>query len=120
MDLENFDNIQDEDLDPELATPLVELKGDEIFMKRQKDNIFAFIEIMDKYPKLFQIIEKYIISFPSTWLVKAAFSAVTQIFTKSRNRLQIDKRGDLHLKLNSHFNVDIDKLCSSIQPQGSH
>jgi len=40
-------------------------------------------------------------AFPSTYLVEKGFSAVQQLLTKSRNRLDISEKGDLRLVLTS-------------------
>ncbi|CAH2009376.1 unnamed protein product [Acanthoscelides obtectus] len=47
------------------------------------------------YPVLWNIARKFLISFPSSYLVERGFSAVTNLLTKKRNRLDIISRGDL-------------------------
>ncbi|CAH1991093.1 unnamed protein product, partial [Acanthoscelides obtectus] len=49
------------------------------------------------YPVLWNIARKFLISFPSSYLVERGFSAVTNLLTKKRNRLDIISRGDLRL-----------------------
>ncbi|KAG9494296.1 hypothetical protein GDO78_001910 [Eleutherodactylus coqui] len=56
-------------------------------------------------------------TFPSTYLVERGFSAVQQLLTKARNRLQICVRGDLRLQL-TKIEPDIAKLVSAYQAQG--
>ncbi|CAH2007253.1 unnamed protein product [Acanthoscelides obtectus] len=51
------------------------------------------------YPVLWNIARKFLISFPSSYLVERGFSAVTNLLTKKRNRLDIISRGDLRLTL---------------------
>ncbi|XP_029657565.1 SCAN domain-containing protein 3-like [Octopus sinensis] len=72
-----------------------------------------------KYPLLWNEIETLIIAFPSTYLVERGFSAVSNILTKKRNKLQIVNRGDLRLSL-STIEADIKRLTNSHQAQGSH
>nr|CAI5833414.1 unnamed protein product [Callosobruchus analis] len=42
---------------------------------------------------------KFLISFPSSYLVERGFSAVTSLLTKKGNRPDIISRGDLRLAL---------------------
>ncbi|CAH1986347.1 unnamed protein product [Acanthoscelides obtectus] len=51
------------------------------------------------YPVLWNIARKLLISFPSSYLVERGFSAVTNLLTKKRNRLDIISQGDLRLTL---------------------
>ncbi|CAH1985764.1 unnamed protein product [Acanthoscelides obtectus] len=51
------------------------------------------------YPILWNIVRKFLISFPSSYLVERGFSAVTNFLTKKRNRLDIISRGDIRLTL---------------------
>ncbi|KRX40447.1 hypothetical protein T05_15617 [Trichinella murrelli] len=45
------------------------------------------------------MVRKFLLAFPSSYLVERGFSVVTDFLTKKRSRLQIDKRGDLRLFL---------------------
>ncbi|XP_029654524.1 protein regulator of cytokinesis 1-like [Octopus sinensis] len=67
-----------------------------------------------KYPLLWNEIETLIIAFPSTYLVERGFSAVSNILTKKRNKLQIVNRGDLRLSL-STIEADIKRLTIPIK-----
>ncbi|CAH1959044.1 unnamed protein product [Acanthoscelides obtectus] len=49
------------------------------------------------YPVLWNIARKFLISFPSSYLVERGFSAVNNLLTKKRNRLDIIRRADLRL-----------------------
>ena len=55
--------------------------------------------IEETYPKITETAQKNILPFPTSYLVECGFSAVTDILTKKRNRLDICERGDLRLKL---------------------
>lgn len=63
-------------------------------------------------PKSWKVVEKFLIAFPSSYLDERGFSAVTNLITKKRNRLEIVARGDLRLNL-TKFTLDIKKLVSS-------
>lgn len=71
------------------------------------------------YPVLWAIARKFLIAFPSSYLVEKGFSAVTNFLTKKRNRLQITERGDLRLYL-TNLNPNIDQLISEHQVHPSH
>ena len=75
--------------------------------------------ISDRYPHLWNKVKLYFIAFPTSYLVERGFSAVTQILTKQRNRLQITERGDLRLLLSS-FKPDVEKLLSLHHAHPSH
>ena len=47
------------------------------------------------------------------------FSAVTEILSKQRNNLKIEKRGDLRMYL-SNLEPNVNALAKSHQTQGSH
>ncbi|CAH1954241.1 unnamed protein product [Acanthoscelides obtectus] len=71
------------------------------------------------YPVLWNIARKFLISFPSSYLVERGFSAVTNLLTKERNRLDIISRGDLRLTLTKLTpNVDNLLLKHQTKPRG--
>ncbi|CAH1993401.1 unnamed protein product [Acanthoscelides obtectus] len=61
------------------------------------------------YPVLWNIARKFLISFPSSYLVERGFSAVTNLLTKKRNKLDIISRGDLRLTL-TKLTPNVDNL----------
>lgn len=69
--------------------------------------------------QLWKEVELLIMVFPSTYLVEKGFIAVQQLWTKSRNKLEICEKGDLILMLTS-IESDIISLDENYQPQGSH
>ena len=75
--------------------------------------------IESQYPALWNIAQKYLISFPSSYLVERGFSVVTNILTKQRNRLKINERGDLRLQL-TNIEPDVARLVESHQVHPSH
>ncbi|KAK2720534.1 hypothetical protein QYM36_004419 [Artemia franciscana] len=105
-----------------LQEPLIELQNDEIMRAKFKDgkyNIWKTNDVARKYPLLWDKAQFYVIAFPTSYLVEAGFSRVSQILSKARNRLDIVKRGDLRLPLTS-IEPNIKKLVEKHQPQGSH
>lgn len=51
------------------------------------------------YPVLWNTARKFLIAFPSSYLVERGFSAVINLITKNRNKLDIINREDLRLNL---------------------
>ncbi|CAH1995109.1 unnamed protein product [Acanthoscelides obtectus] len=71
------------------------------------------------YPVLWNIARKFLISFPSSCLVERGFSAVTNLLTKKRNRLDIISRGDLSITL-TKLTPNVDNLLLKHQVHPSH
>ncbi|CAH2001232.1 unnamed protein product [Acanthoscelides obtectus] len=71
------------------------------------------------YPVLWNIATKFLNSFPSSYLVERGFSAVTNLLTKKRNRLDIISRGDLRLTL-TKLTPNVDNLLLKHQVHPSH
>ncbi|VVC43066.1 Hypothetical protein CINCED_3A019706 [Cinara cedri] len=65
------------------------------------------------------IVQTFLIAFPSSYLVERGFSAVTNLFTKKRQRLQITNRGDLRILL-TKIEPNINELLVKHQPHPSH
>ncbi|KAK2708461.1 hypothetical protein QYM36_014165 [Artemia franciscana] len=109
-------------IDISLHEPLNEIQSDEIMhakFKGEKYNIWKTTDIATKYPLLWDKAQFYVIAFPTSYLVEAAFSRVSQMLSKDRNRIDIDKRGDLRLSLTS-IEPNINKLAEKNRPLGSH
>lgn len=71
------------------------------------------------YPELWKTVEKFLIAFPSSYLAERGFSAVTNLLSKKRNRLQISDRGDLRLYL-TKIEPNIESLLKKHQVHPSH
>ncbi|KAF2345365.1 hypothetical protein FHG87_023879 [Trinorchestia longiramus] len=54
-----------------------------------------------------------------TYMVEAGFSHANAILTKQRNRLNLENRGDLRLKL-TNFKPNINSLATAHQAHPSH
>ncbi|OAF67195.1 hypothetical protein A3Q56_05078 [Intoshia linei] len=72
----------------------------------EKEGVFGFMGIQELNPIVFDNVQPSIIAFPTTWLVKAGFSAVVNIYSKKR--------------LNKLIEIDYDSFCNKHQCQGSH
>lgn len=71
------------------------------------------------YPALWTIARKFLIAFPTSYLVERGFSAVANLLVKKRNRLEITSRGDLRLNL-TKLKPNIENLLSKHQAHPSH
>ncbi|GBP21522.1 SCAN domain-containing protein 3 [Eumeta japonica] len=81
-----------------LQEELLELStNEELKVKFRKgyQTFWLQAEIPEKYPGLWEIARKFLIAFPSSFLVERSFSAVTNLLTKKRSKLNITERGDL-------------------------
>ena len=110
------------EMDIFLQEPLIESQSDEMMHAKFKDgkyNIWKTNDVATKYPLLWHKAQFHIIVFPTSYLVEAGFSRVSQMISKACNRLDIVKRGDLRLSLTS-IEPNIKKLVEKHQPQGSH
>lgn len=108
-------------VDMDLQEELIDLKSDAdakaLLSLRGYQTMW--ITMRRKYPMLWKRVELLFLAFPTTWLVEAGFSAVTNLLTKKRNRLDICNSGDLRLYL-TKLSPDIPRLAAKHQPQGSH
>nr|CAH7751857.1 unnamed protein product [Callosobruchus chinensis] len=83
------------------------------------EDILTMNIIPVSYPVLWNIARKFLISFSSAYLVERGFSAVTNLLTKKRNRLDIISRGDLRLTL-TKLTPNVDNLLLKHQVHPSH
>lgn len=58
--------------------------------------------ILTLYPGLLEIVQKFLIAFPSSYLAKREFSAVTNLLSKKTNRLHITEHDDLRIVFNEN------------------
>ena len=118
VDLENY---EPEDESTELGETLLDLKEDVKLRGRvNKEGVFAYILIKNLHPNVFQQVAASIIAFPTTWMVESVFSAILDVFSKKRNKLDINSRGTIRLRLNGFVKIDFDSLCQKHQNQESH
>ena len=82
-----------------------------ISSNHQNEGVFAYISIKDSHANIFEHVEGSIISFPSTGMVEYGFSAVVDVFSRKRNKLDPNSRGTARLRLNNFIKIDCDILC---------
>ena len=75
------------------------------------------MQYAQEYPELAKRALEVLIIFPTTYLCKAAMSALVNIKTKYRNRLR--NANDMRIAL-SNINPRIDELVSKRKKQKSH
>ena len=76
-------------------------------------------QVSDKYPISTDYAQNIILPFPTTYLVECAFSAVSDILSDKRSKLDITERGDLRAKL-TNFQPQFSDILNKHQSQGSH
>ena len=123
----------------ELQEELLILKNDFEIKPALKKSYHDFglqESIPERYPNLWKAVKIFFIAFPFTYnfyftfynfycitfyvgyMAERGFSAVTQILSKQRNNLKIEKRGDLRMYL-SNLEPNVNALAKSHQAQGS-
>ncbi|KRY08758.1 SCAN domain-containing protein 3 [Trichinella patagoniensis] len=91
-----------DEIEMELEEELIDLQTNEELKPKFKNGYHSFWlqkQISDLYPGLWRMVRKFLLAFPSSYLVERGFSAITDFVIKKRSRLQIDKRGDLRRSL---------------------
>ncbi|KAG8234800.1 hypothetical protein J437_LFUL006633 [Ladona fulva] len=105
-----------------LEEELIGIQNDVELKPKFKINYQEFwlqMEVSDHYPALWMVVKKLHLAFPTSYLVERGFSAVIQLISKQRNRLQVCECGDLRLLL-SDIKPDVGKLVSGHQAHPSH
>ena len=111
IDIAHFDVLSEENVDPIIAGEILELKENKALMANiERNGLIGWLSVGSFYPLLFEKVIPFLLGFPTTWLVEAGFSAVNDLLTKKRSQLQIEKRGELRLRLNQGLAVQLDKL----------
>ena len=107
-------NIQDE-----LAELLPDLEAKTLNKNLTIHKFWTNINIKEKYVKLYDMAEPFMLAFPSSYMVEVGFSHVNSILTKNRNKFNVKLRGDLRLKL-TNFEPNIGNLSKKHQAHPSH
>ena len=76
-----------------------------------KEGGFAHMSIKDSHPNIFTHVAARIISFPSKWMVKSGLSAVVDVFSRKRDKLDPNSRGTVRPRLNNFIKIDYNMLC---------
>lgn len=101
---------------------LAELSSDKLLQAQfgsQKDVVKFWKKLDNEYPNLSRKAIQLLLPFPTTYLAETAFSALTSIKNKYRNRLQnIDAA--LRIALSKSIEARIEKLVNEHQEQKTH
>lgn len=119
--LDPFSNTETID-SAKLEEELIEVTTNEELKLKFKEGYQVFWlqkQIPILYPGLWAVVQTFLIAFPSSYLVERGFSAVTNLLTKKRQRLQITNRGDLRMLL-TKIEPNINELLAKHQPRPSH
>ena len=113
----SLDLIPDDatDLKEELINLRNDFSKEEFFSKNQLPTFW--LSQKDEYPLLTKEALQCILAFPTSWECEAAFSQISVIKTKHRNRLSVESDARVAL---SETEPDIEKLVASKQCHVSH
>jgi len=115
-----FENLSVEpECEYELAELSVVIAAKAVFESRSLSDFWYNVNARDKYPKLAVAAEPFLLAFPSSYMVEAGFSHVDAILSKQRNRLNLEERGDLRLKL-TNIQPDVHVTVRAHQAHPSH
>ncbi|KFD48334.1 hypothetical protein M513_10826 [Trichuris suis] len=92
------------DVDIHFQEELTDLQSNEEIkprMARGHEYFWLHQEIPLRYPALWAAMKRLLIAIPSSSVVERGFSAVTDLVTKKRNRLEVVNRVDLRLRVTS-------------------
>lgn len=106
----------------DLEEELVDLQTDielKATFKNSYEDFWLQKRISIHYPLLWNKVKKLLVAFPTSYLVERGFSVVCRLLSKQRNRLDIEKRGDLRLNL-TNIEPEIDALILQQQLHPSH
>ncbi|GFS64816.1 uncharacterized protein TNCV_2000451 [Trichonephila clavipes] len=91
-----------------------------MYQEHHEEMPFARTLTIDtKGESIFNDLKEFLIAFPSSYLVERDFSAVANLLTKKRNRLDITNREDLRLNLTKVM-PNVQKLLLQHQVPPSH
>lgn len=120
--LNNPMNIEVSEVPCDLQMEVCDLQADPFYQTQKCDDPENFWKLISKerFPKLLKFALQMLSLFGSTYVCESAFSALKQIKSKSRNRIEsVSLESTLRLCL-TEFTVDIDKLVSAKQCQSSY
>jgi hypothetical protein len=105
----------------ELQEELIDLRSDDVVTSQFSENQYDVLwySLSDRYPVLWASVNFFVLSFPASYLVEKGFSAVVDLLTKKRNRLNIIERGDLRLYI-TNFKPNVQALAAKHTAQRSH
>ena len=114
-------NYEPEDENAELVEMLLDLKENVKLRRRiDKEGVHADISTKDSHPNVPKHLEASSISFLATWMVESGFSAVVNVFSIKRNKLDPNSRGTIRLRLNNFLKINYDILYEKHQDPGNH
>ena len=99
----HFDVLSEQDIDPIIAVELSELKENKVLMVRiKRERLIGWLKVKSSHSLLFEKVDPFSFSPPPDWLRQ---DFLQQMIYSQCNLQQIEKRGDLHLKMNQSLEV---------------
>ena len=108
-------------LQEEFIDMTVDLEASALFRRKGLREFWINENNVAKYPQLCAVVEPFLLAFPSSYMVEAGFSHANAVLTKQRNRLSLEERGDLRLRLKlTNLQPKISILVEAQQAHPSH
>ncbi|XP_064117686.1 SCAN domain-containing protein 3-like [Macrobrachium nipponense] len=106
-------------LEEEFTEMTVDLEASALFRRKGLSELWINENNVAKYPRLCEVVEPFLLAFPSSYIAEAGFSHAYAVLTKQMSRLSLRERSGLRLKLtNLQTNTSI--LVESHQAHPSH
>ncbi|KAI5153803.1 hypothetical protein ENBRE01_3271 [Enteropsectra breve] len=106
-----------------LENELIELSTNEeikFYFKKVYQHLWLQKTIPMLYPRLCNVVHRFLVAFPSSYLAERGFIACATLFSKKRSRIYITERGDLSLLYLTKFEPDVEKTMKRHQIHPSH
>ncbi|XP_076039364.1 protein FAM200C-like [Oratosquilla oratoria] len=85
------------EVDVTLQESVIELQNDTTargwFKRGGRHKLWIYQDVHEKYPLLWKKVKLILLAFPTSYLVETGFSRVMHLLSKTRNRLDIEKKG---------------------------
>jgi len=94
LDLEIENTDIDSQLQEELIDMTMNLEAKALFRSKSLSDYWYWSNenTVAKYPRIYAVIEPFLLAFPNLCMVKASFSHTNAILMKQRNKLNLEER----------------------------
>ncbi|XP_068200436.1 zinc finger BED domain-containing protein 5-like [Palaemon carinicauda] len=91
-------NASDYDLQEEVIHMSVDLEARSLYKSNSTRSFWTNVNIVNKYPKLFEKVLPFLLAFPSSCIIDESFIQVNTLQTREGSKMNIEQCGELRLK----------------------